>query len=128
MPNHAGTSMCHPTELRAITIGEAAAIQEFPRAWRFTGSTTEKFRQVGNAVPVRLGKIAGIQVRILLNRINAKEPADRNLVPYQIEHVRPHVRTRTFWKNGEAFAGDISYYADKEETCAVLPGQLSLAV
>ncbi|MBF4323300.1 DNA cytosine methyltransferase, partial [Vibrio anguillarum] len=29
MPNHAGTSMCHPKELRAISVGEAAAIQEF---------------------------------------------------------------------------------------------------
>jgi len=30
MPNHAGTSMFHPEELRAISVGEAAAIQEFP--------------------------------------------------------------------------------------------------
>jgi len=42
MPNHAGTSMCHPTELRAITVGEAAAIQEFPRDWQFSGNTTRQ--------------------------------------------------------------------------------------
>ena len=30
MPNHAGTSMCHPTELRALTVGELAAVQEVP--------------------------------------------------------------------------------------------------
>lgn len=41
MPNHAGTSMCHPTELRAISVGEAAAIQEFPDYWKFEGTTTE---------------------------------------------------------------------------------------
>ncbi len=59
MPNHAGTSMCHPSELRAISVGEAAAIQEFPKEWIFQGTTTAKFRQIGNAVPVRLGQVAG---------------------------------------------------------------------
>ncbi len=50
MPNHAGTSMCHPDELRAISVGEAAAIQEFPRDWNFQGTTTAKFRQVGTGI------------------------------------------------------------------------------
>src|SRR5262249_47538472 len=44
MPNHAGTSMCHPTELRALTVGELAAIQEFPREWAFMGQAADKCR------------------------------------------------------------------------------------
>jgi DNA (cytosine-5)-methyltransferase 1 len=113
MPNHAGTSMCHPDELRAITVGEAAAIQEFPRDWRFSGNTTAKFRQVGNAVPTRLGKVAGEAVQDLLLRIaQGEEQLCTTAAKNRVIHLRPHVRTRTFWKNGHAFAGDHSYYED----------------
>ena len=63
MPNHASTSLCHPTETRALSIKEYARIQEFPDEWEFCGTTSEQYVQVGNAVPVRLGTIAG-QVEI----------------------------------------------------------------
>jgi DNA (cytosine-5)-methyltransferase 1 len=116
MPNHAGTSMCHPAELRAITVGEAAAIQEFPRDWRFSGNTSAKFRQIGNAVPTRLGLVAGKVVHDLLQRIRQGEQQAFSPEEHlRIVHLRPHVRTRTFWKHGQAFAGDISYYNGEEE-------------
>lgn len=115
MPNHAGTSMCHPTELRAISVGEAAAIQEFPRDWKFSGNTTAKFRQVGNAVPTRLGKVAGETIKELLQKIYNGEGNNVSSVDtHRIIHLRPHVRTRTFWKNGQAFSGNVSYYEDTE--------------
>jgi DNA (cytosine-5)-methyltransferase 1 len=110
MPNHAGTSMCHPEELRAISVGEAAAIQEFPADWKFVGTTTSKFRQVGNAVPTRLGTVAGEVLKDLFRRIDAGESAASNAAAPQIIHLRPHVRTRTFWKNGQSFSGSVSYY------------------
>ena len=124
MPNHAGTSMCHPTELRAISIGEAAAIQEFPKTWRFSGNTTAKFRQIGNAVPTRLGTVAGEAVKNLLERIDSREKAAKD-ARHRIVHLRPHVRTRTFWKDGQVFAGDFSYYEDKSERGEKV-GQMSL--
>lgn len=110
MPNHAGTSMCHPKELRAITVGEAAAIQEFPQYWEFQGNTTAKFRQVGNAVPTRLGRVAGEVIRSLLAKIEAEGKAKNPKCGHTITHLRPHVRTRTFWKDGESFSGDKCYY------------------
>ena len=110
MPNHAGTSMCHPTELRAISVGEAAAIQEFPTDWTFAGTTAARFRQVGNAVPTRLGRVAGEVIQDLLKRINDGENQQVVNPQWRIIHVRPHVRTRTFWKNGKTYAGDVSYY------------------
>ena len=115
MPNHAGTSMCHPTELRAISVGEAAAIQEFPKDWKFSGNTTAKFRQIGNAVPTRLGSVAGKVIAGLLLRISKKEKTLGALPPYRIVHLRPHVRTRTFWKDGQVYAGDFSYYRETSE-------------
>ena len=112
MPNHAGTSMCHPTELRALTVGECAAIQEYPPGWALQGTPAEKYRLLGNAVPVRLGTIAGGVVRALLEEIRARSfsPAPAPTIPSSIRHIRPHVRTRKFWRNGEAFAGDHSYH------------------
>lgn len=110
MPNHAGTSMCHPKELRAISVGEAAAIQEFPHKWEFQGTTTAKFRQVGNAVPTRLGKVAGEVILNLLDKISTEGKAKDPKCSHTITHLRPHVRTRTFWKDGESFAGDKGYY------------------
>lgn len=114
MPNHAGTSMCHPTELRALTVGELAAIQEFPATWRFEGTATEKCRQIGNAVPVRLGEVAGGVICELLRAAAAVKKVEGPLLPSRVEHIRPHIRTRTFWKAGQAFAGDYSYYDDDE--------------
>ena len=117
MPNHAGTSMCHPTELRAISVGEAAAIQEFPRDWKFRGTTTAKFRQVGNAVPTRLGLVAGEAIKLLFEKIDNGEKSEQlAITENRIVHLRPHVRTRQFWKNGQAISGDVSYYDDGDDS------------
>ena len=110
MPNHAGTSMCHPEQLRAISVGEASAIQEFPHDWLFAGNTASACKQIGNAVPIRLGQVAGCCVQDLMQRISKREKPSLNLHNFHISHIRPHVRTRTFWKNGKVYAGDVGYY------------------
>lgn len=102
MPNHASTSMCHPDEIRALTVGECAAVQQFPKGWKFTGSPMERYKQIGNAVPVMLGKMAGLAVTELLNgNAEKRDPMDL----HSMEHIRPHVRTRQYFKKGEVFAG-----------------------
>jgi DNA (cytosine-5)-methyltransferase 1 len=105
MPNHAGTSLCHPTELRALSLKEYAAIQEFPNDWGFSGSTAEKYAQVGNAVPVRLGRIAG---DVIAASMDSLEKAGWNPLPtkphaYRIQYVQSHVRTRQWFKAGQTF-------------------------
>src|SRR4029077_19488509 len=73
MPNHAGTALCHPTETRALTLRECARIQEFPDDWEFCGTTQQKYAQVGNAVPIRLGEICGdLLARQLSDLYNAE--------------------------------------------------------
>lgn len=113
LPNHATTSMCHPGELRALTVGECAAIQEFPRDWAIQGRPAERYRQVGNAVPVRLGRVAGHAVRDLLERIRSGEGATGE--PSRVSHLRPHVRVRSWWKGGEALAGSHSYVSEQTD-------------
>ncbi len=73
MPNHAGTALCHPTETRTLTLREYARIQEFPDDWQFVGSPAQQYAQVGNAVPVRLGRVAGEVIARELDRLRARE-------------------------------------------------------
>lgn len=46
----------HPTEDRVITHYEAALLQGFPETHRFVGSKTAIAKQIGNAVPIPLGR------------------------------------------------------------------------
>jgi DNA (cytosine-5)-methyltransferase 1 len=119
LPNHASTSMCHPQAVRALTVGECAAIQEFPRDWKFSGRTSDKYKQIGNAVPLKLGEMAGKCALDLLERIEQIEPTSDNklaeLIPSKIEYLRSHVRTKRYWHKGQALAGDHDYYAEDEE-------------
>jgi DNA (cytosine-5)-methyltransferase 1 len=58
-PVQKGTCLCHPSELRPLSVQEYARIQQFPDDWIFNGSIAEKYKQIGNAVPVGLGYAIG---------------------------------------------------------------------
>jgi len=105
MPNHAGTSLCHPTELRALTLHEYARIQEFPRDWRVCGTPAQQYAQIGNAVPVRLGRVAGEVVARQLDALREREwrPYTNKPTAYRIIYVQSHVRTRQWFKDGETY-------------------------
>lgn len=65
-PHQKATDMCHPEELRPLSVRECTKIQTFPDDWFFYGSATSKYRQIGNAVPVELAKALGGQLSKLL--------------------------------------------------------------
>ena len=56
-------SFFHPTQDRVISVREAARMQSFPDRYRFTGSITQQYEQVGNAVPPLLAKAIGEQIK-----------------------------------------------------------------
>lgn len=46
----------HPWKNHGITLRHAARLQTFPDWFIFTGNTSEQAKQIGNAVPIELGK------------------------------------------------------------------------
>ena len=83
-------------------------IQEFPTTWEFCGTTAEKYAQVGNAVPVRLGNVAGQVVAAQLDELQQTDWKIKESKPdaYRIVYVQSHVRTRQWFKGGETFVWD----------------------
>jgi DNA (cytosine-5)-methyltransferase 1 len=76
-PDSTATLLCHPTELRSLSIEEFARIQEFPEGWQFSGGMHARFAQIGNAVPLKLGHAIGEELRAATRRgrRNARVPA-----------------------------------------------------
>jgi len=66
-PAQKQTERCHPEETRPFTVREYARIQTFPDNWNFDGSIAQQYKQIGNAVPVNLGRELGYSIVKFLN-------------------------------------------------------------
>ncbi|MFP2925150.1 DNA cytosine methyltransferase [Pyxidicoccus sp. 3LG] len=67
-PDSKATMLCHPTELRPLSVREYARLQQFPDDWQFAGGTPQKYKMVGNAVPLGLGEAVGKVLATLLRK------------------------------------------------------------
>jgi DNA (cytosine-5)-methyltransferase 1 len=71
-----GLMFIHPTQLRSLTPREAARVQTFPDTFKFSGSRSHVFTQIGNAVPPLLGRVVGYGICEYLNDSSKKIPRD----------------------------------------------------
>ena len=55
-PTMPATDLCHPIENRPLSVEEYSCIQGFPKNWKICGPILEQYRQIGNAVPIKLGE------------------------------------------------------------------------
>jgi DNA (cytosine-5)-methyltransferase 1 len=55
-PTMPATDLAHPIEDRPLSVEEYKSIQEFPESWKVCGSILDQYKQIGNAVPVKLGE------------------------------------------------------------------------
>lgn len=67
-PAQKQTERCHPDETRPFTVREYARIQTFPDDWEFYGPIAQQYKQIGNAVPVNLGREIGYSIIKFLNK------------------------------------------------------------
>ncbi len=70
------TERCHPLETRPLTVREYARIQTFPDNWLFAGTMSDKYKQIGNAVPVNLAWAVGRSLIRLFNEMQVVEPTE----------------------------------------------------
>lgn len=73
-PAQKQTERCHPLETRPLTVREYARIQTFPDDWIFQGTMSDKYKQIGNAVPVNLAWAIGRSLIRLFNEIQKTNP------------------------------------------------------
>ena len=71
-PTMPATDLCHPTLNRPLSVEEYSRIQGFPLDWKICGPILEQYKQIGNAVPIRLGEAIA---RTIINDMNGTPDA-----------------------------------------------------
>ena len=83
-----------------MTVREYARIQTFPDNWLFTGTMNDKYKQIGNAVPVNLAWAVGRSLIRLFNDIQTVEPTETHdcseAVAQIIEHLKEDDAKKAF--------------------------------
>ena len=62
-PTMPATLLAHPEALRPLSVQEYRRLQTFPDDFVVEGSTAQKYKQLGNAVPVTFGEAVGHHLR-----------------------------------------------------------------
>ena len=74
-----------PSQLRRLTIDEAAILQTFPNDYKFLGPQSKIFSQIGNAVPCKLAEVVG---KAVLNSLSIKRNITTSPLPQKGENLK----------------------------------------
>ncbi|XP_034585860.1 DNA (cytosine-5)-methyltransferase CMT2 isoform X2 [Setaria viridis] len=73
-PNARMQALIHPAQDRLLTIRESARLQGFPDSFRFRGTVKDRYRQIGNAVAVPVGRALGYALAMAILNKTGDEP------------------------------------------------------
>ena len=68
-PSLRQTERCHSWYTRPLQTLEYARIQTFPDTYEFADSTTQIYKQIGNAVPVNMARAIAAEVKGVLSHM-----------------------------------------------------------
>ena len=87
----------HPEQNRTLTVREAARLQTFPDWFRFAGPPSAAFKQIGNAVPPRLGRTVGSSVRAAFASKEPRPPKTEEVSAALVDWFRSEQPTSSPW-------------------------------
>lgn len=92
----------HPEQNRTLSVREAARLQTFPDWFRFAGSPSARYRQIGNAVPPLLAEAIGAELAAAVARPPRRgrprgsgPPFRQRLITWQTANARDYP-----WRSG----------------------------
>lgn len=95
--NRKGSALCHPEQVRPISVLEAAALQGFPADWQFIGAMNAQYMQIGNAVPVPLGEAIGraiVKHDVSKKRDKVRHPDMDTMMASAVARLRASARNK----------------------------------
>ncbi|GAB2230274.1 hypothetical protein Drorol1_Dr00014533 [Drosera rotundifolia] len=72
-PNCHSQKLLHPEQDRVLTVRECARLQGFPDYYRFCGTVKKRYRQIGNAVPIPVGRALGYAMGMAYQKLAGRE-------------------------------------------------------
>uniref|UniRef100_J3M520 DNA (cytosine-5-)-methyltransferase n=2 Tax=Oryza brachyantha TaxID=4533 RepID=J3M520_ORYBR len=74
VPNARMQALIHPAQDRLLTIRESARLQGFPDKYRFCGTVKDRYRQIGNAVAIPVGRALGYTLAMAYLKKTGDDP------------------------------------------------------
>ena len=72
--------MLHPQQSRVVSVRECARSQGFPDSYKFYGTVSDKYKQVGNAVAPPVAKFIGLEIRKAMAKRNVRMESEENII------------------------------------------------
>jgi DNA (cytosine-5)-methyltransferase 1 len=85
------TVLIHPLQDRLISIREAARLQSFPDWFRFSGSISQQYQQIADAVPPFLAQAIANHLAELLSKMSKSRTLERKISVCAVQQAKAEI-------------------------------------